>query len=89
MLLSNQLELREIDKQSIKIHTYLEIGACDERMMNLIKIGLSREAAKEVDDKLQGSVVVDNIYDLIELLDSGELDNVHPITRKEIKYISS
>ena len=34
LLLSNQLELREIDKQSIKIHTYLEIGACDERMMN-------------------------------------------------------
>ena len=89
LLLSNQLELREIDKQSIKIHTYLEIGACDERMMNLIKIGLSREAAKEVDDKLQGSVVVDNIYDLIELLDRGELDNVHPITKKEIKYISS
>lgn len=89
LLLSNQMQLKDISKTSVKIHTYLEIGACDDRMINLINLGLSREAAKEIDDKLENNVTVSDIYELVRLLENGDLENIHSITKKEIKYISN
>jgi len=89
LLLSNQMQLKDINKTTVKIHTYLEIGACDDRMINLINLGLSREAAKEIDDKLENNVIVSDIYELVRLLENGDLENIHSITKKEIKYISN
>ncbi|MCX0340171.1 DEAD/DEAH box helicase [Acinetobacter radioresistens] len=89
LLLTNQLQLKGINKTSVKIHTYLEIGACDDRMMSLINMGLSREAAKEIDEELPNEIVINNIYDLVRLIDSGNLDRIHNITKKEVKYISN
>lgn len=89
LLLSNQMQLKDINKTTVKIHTYLEIGACDDRMINLINLGLSREAAKEIDDKLENNVLVSDIYELVRLLENGDLENIHSITKKEIKYISN
>jgi len=89
LLLSNQMQLKDINKTSVKIHTYLEIGACDDRMINLINLGLSREAAKEIDEKLPNNITVSDIYELISLLENGDLETIHSITKKEIKYISN
>lgn len=84
LLLTNAMTVKGINKVSVKIHTYLEIGACDDRMISLINMGLSRESAKEIDDKIDSILNIDSISDLASLLIMKKLDNVHPITKKEI-----
>ncbi len=88
LLLTNQMRLKSIQKASVKIHMYLEIGACDERMINLINFGLSRESAKEIDEKISHSREIRSISELALLLSAGELNNLHPITRKEIRTLT-
>lgn len=89
LLLTNQMRLKSIQKISVKIHMYLEIGACDERMINLINFGLSRETAKEIDEKISNKIEIRSIHELSMLLQSGILDNLHAITKKEIISIIS
>ncbi|WP_339367126.1 hypothetical protein [Vibrio sp. L85] len=76
------------DKTSVKLHTYLEIGACDENMVNLINMGLSREAANEIEDLLGSTSKIETIYQLLEMLDSKPLDNLHPVTKREIRTLA-
>lgn len=89
MLLTNKMETKGIDKVSVKLHTYLEIGACDNRMINLINLGLSREAAKEIQDSVSKDIDIKSIYDLINLLNEGVLSKTHPVTQKEVKFLLS
>ncbi|EWH08094.1 hypothetical protein DS2_19126 [Catenovulum agarivorans DS-2] len=88
VLLSNVIKLKKLDLNSIKLHTYIEIGASDERMIDLINIGLSREAAKEVNDKLSANVEIESLHGLLELLKTNKLNSLHPITRKEVLSMS-
>ncbi|HDY8065386.1 RNA helicase [Vibrio vulnificus] len=89
VLLTNSMKLKGIDKASVKLHTYLELGACDDRMINLINFGLSREAAKEIQESIPKSIEVKSIYDLLTLLERGLLSNTHPVTQKEVKFLLS
>lgn len=89
MLLTNTMKLKGIEKTSVKIHTYLELGACDDRMINLINLGLSREAAKEIQESIPKGVEIKSSYDLVALLNRGFLSNVHPVTLKEVKFLLS
>lgn len=89
LLLSNQMQLKDLKKNSVKIHTYLEIGACDNRMIILIKMGLSREAAKDIDEILPKNISINTFVELVDLLNNGMLEKIHTITKKEINYISS
>ncbi|WP_413112131.1 DEAD/DEAH box helicase [Thaumasiovibrio sp. DFM-14] len=89
LLLTNKMRQKSIDKTSVKLHNYLEIGACDEKMVSLINIGLSREAAKEVELCLPLEMVDISIYQLLAMLDSNQLDMLHPITQKEIRTLAS
>lgn len=84
VLLDNVLLDKEVDISNVKLHSFIEIGACDDRMINLINIGLSREAAKEIDANLSGSEKVSGSNELLELFHSGKLDGIHAITKKEL-----
>jgi len=88
VLLTNVISLKQLDITSIKLHSFIEIGASDDRMIELINIGLSREAAKEVNEKLAYNIDVDSLHRLLELLRSDVLVGLHPITRKEILSMS-
>ena len=57
-------------------------------MIELINIGLSREAAKEINEKLTDNIDVGSLHKLLELLNTDALADVHPITRKEILAMS-
>lgn len=87
VLLTNILATKGLEVQSIKLHYYIEIGACEERMIALINLGLSREAAKEIDGKLPKRIKMDNYNDLMTLKILGILDSLHPITVKELTYL--
>lgn len=84
VLLDSILIENGIDASNTKIHAYVEIGASEERMINLINIGLSREAAKDVDDNLPSEEEVQSSNDLRVLLNTGRLEKTHTITRKEL-----
>jgi len=88
LLLSNVIALRKLDLTTTKLHSYIEIGASDDRMMELINMGLSREAAKEVNEKLDKSLKVMSLNGLLKLLSNGELETIHAITKKEVLGLS-
>ncbi|EHY3151058.1 hypothetical protein K4C08_003399 [Escherichia coli] len=81
--------MKKSDAQSIKLHYYLEIGASDERMMSLINLGLSREASKEISDNTSKSRMYNGISDLIQLLNSSEINGIHRVIKKEIEHLLS
>lgn len=89
MLLTNKMKLKSVEKTSVKLHIYLELGACDDRMISLINFGLSREAAKEIQESLPKGIEIKSIYDLVALLDRGLLSKTHPVTQKEVKFLLS
>lgn len=84
VLLTNVLALKNIQISNTKLHSYIEIGASDDRMIALINMGLSREAAKDINDNLPSEVDVDSLNSLLGMLASGLLNRIHPITKKEL-----
>ena len=84
-LLTNILTLKGIDVSSTKLHSFIEIGACDERMISLINMGLSREAARDIIENVSLETEILSLNNLLTMLVNGELDRVHPITIKELK----
>lgn len=84
ILLNNVLIDRGVDLPNIKIHSFIEIGACEERMITLINMGLSREAAKEIDDNLSDKEKIESPKDLLWLNDTDKLTAIHAVTRKEL-----
>ncbi|MAF68668.1 MAG: RNA helicase [Micavibrio sp.] len=83
-LLNSVLSSKKLDVSNVKLHSYIEVGACDDRMINLINLGLSREAAKEIHEKLVHSENITTSSNLLQLYNSGKLENIHPITKKEV-----
>ncbi|EPX8935582.1 DEAD/DEAH box helicase [Morganella morganii] len=79
--------MKRSDVQSVKLHYFLEIGASDERMMDLLNLGLSREASKEIDDKVPSGVPIKNLADLIRLLNSESISRIHIVIKKEIEHL--
>jgi len=84
ILLANILVSKEIKLANVKLHSYIEVGASDDRMISLINLGLSREAAKEIHDELAKNQAVLTSNDLLQLNNSGSLDRIHAITKKEL-----
>lgn len=89
LLLTNAMKQKGIMRSSVKIHSYLEIGACEERMISLINMGLSRESAKEIDDTVDSKIKINSISELGSLLLNRKLDKIHAITKKEILSLIS
>ncbi|XBS69175.1 hypothetical protein ABK905_22345 [Acerihabitans sp. KWT182] len=86
-LLTNVLANKGLQNQSVKLHYFIEVGCCDERMINLINMGLTRETAKEIEDKLHGDHNPISFADLLRLYNEGKLDTLHPVTKKELLYL--
>jgi hypothetical protein len=84
LLLNNVLAERGLELSKVKIHSYIEVGACDDRVISLINLGLSREAAIEIDGLLAQAIEITSHSDLIGLMDSDALSEIHNITRKEL-----
>lgn len=89
LLLTDVANLKGIDVPSVKLHYFLEIGASEERMMSLLNLGLSREAAKELHDKLPRGVDITSISDLERVLKNFGHSSLHAIMVKEIKHLIS
>lgn len=87
VLLKNIMTEKGLELFCVKLHSYIEIGACDERMVNLINIGLSRESAKEIDDNLASNIEVKSTRDLLKLYHSNNLDSIHAINKKELSEL--
>ncbi|MBU2878729.1 MULTISPECIES: DEAD/DEAH box helicase [Aliiglaciecola] len=88
VLLTNVIALKKLELSSTKLHTFIEIGASDDRVIELINIGLSREASKEINETLADNIEVGSLHKLLELLNNDVLAGIHPITRKEILSMS-
>lgn len=86
-LLSTILINKEIENPSVKLHAFMEIGASDDRMISLISLGVSREAALQVHEIVPPGVPIESSSDVARLLNSGALDQLHPVTRKEIMQL--
>lgn len=84
LLLNNVLAEKSLDLSNVKIHSYIEVGSCDERVISLINLGLSREAAIEIDGLLAQAIEVRNYSDLVKLMDSDALSGMHNVTKKEL-----
>lgn len=87
LLFTNVVQSRNVVIESVKLHGFIEAGGCDERFIQLVNIGLSRETAVEVHSKLQPDIQVPNFETLRSLYDGGGLSALHPITKKEIERL--
>ena len=83
-LLDIVITSRESELSNFRLHSFIEIGACDERMINLINLGLTRDAALEVEKVLGTNLTIQNASDLLRAYSEGDLEEVHPVIRKEI-----
>lgn len=86
-LLSTILQDKKLSRESVKLHAFIEVGACKERMINLINMGISREAAKEIDEILTEDVYITSAKDLLNLLYGGRLNTIHSVAQKEIQTL--
>jgi len=84
ILLDNVLLSRDLGLANVKLHSFIEIGACNERVINLINLGLSREAAIDIDDNVSGTESIASLKELLELHEKAKFGDVHPITEKEL-----
>ena len=84
ILLDSVLRDKGVEVANIKLHSFIEIGACDDRLINLINIGLSREAALDIESCLPANVSVSDSSDLMALFTTGNVSDIHPVTKKEL-----
>lgn len=89
ILLDTVLAGEGLELTNVRLHSFIEIGACDERMINLINIGLTRDAAKEIDKKLNTNITIQTSTDLLRRQSDGTLDDLHPIVKKEVAKLIS
>ncbi|WP_299938540.1 DEAD/DEAH box helicase [uncultured Pelagimonas sp.] len=87
LLLTSILIRKDLKFSNTKLHSFIEVGGCDERLISLINTGLSREAAIELHETLPRSVSVATLGDLLSILRSDGLGEIHPITKKEISHL--
>ncbi len=75
---------RKIDLQSVKIHSFIEVGGCEERIINLVNFGFSRETSLEIDRVLPKNVIINSVGVLRNLYNEKKLDELHVVTKREI-----
>ena len=78
---------RKMDLQSVKIHSFIEVGGCEDRIVSLVNFGFSRETALEIDRILPKEIYIKSVGALRELYNDKMLDKLHVITKREIKSL--
>lgn len=86
-LITDIIAIRKINISSIKIHSFIEVGGCDDRFINLVNYGFSRETALEMDRVLPKKIDIKSIEVLRGLYNDKYFDKLHVITKKEIKNL--
>ncbi|GAB5458318.1 MAG: DEAD/DEAH box helicase [Henriciella sp.] len=83
-LLATMLRNKDIENSSVKLHAYMETGATSDLAVSLVALGISREAAIQIQDLIPENPPIDSSADVERLVNSGALDDLHPVTKKEI-----
>ena len=86
-LISDVIGARKMDLPSVKIHSYIEVGGCEDRFISLVNFGLSRETSLEIDRVLPKKIAMKSVGVLRKLYDKKKLDKLHMVTKKEIKNL--
>ena len=86
-LITDIIGSRKMDLQSVKIHSFIEVGSCKDRVISLVNFGFSRETALEIDRVLQKEIDIKSIAVLRKLYEDKMLDKLHVITKREIKRL--
>jgi len=86
-LITDVIGIRKMNIQSVKLYSFIEVGGCDGRIVNLVNFGLSRETALEINRILPKDINVDSVGVLKKLYGDQKLDKLHVITQREIKKL--
>ncbi len=86
-ILSNIIFSRKLDLQTVKLHSYIEVGGCKERFIDLVRLGLSREASIEINKNLPSDVTLKSSFELKKAFDEKRLESLHPVIKKEINNL--
>ena len=84
-LITDIIGSRKIALQSVKIHSFIEVGGCEDRIISLVNFGFSRETALEIDRVLPKETEINDAGVLRKLYDDKMLDKLHVVTKREIK----
>ena len=76
-----------MDLKSVKIHSFIEVGGCEDRIVSLVNFGLSRETSLEIDRVLLEEIDTNSVGVLRKLYDEKKFDELHVVTKKEIKNL--
>lgn len=83
-IITDLIGTENVELKSMKIYSFIEVGGCDERMINLTNIGLSRETSIEIHKTLSERINIDTREDLKKVFDDGRLNHLHVIAKREI-----
>lgn len=86
-ILSYCYQQQNIEQKIEPIHLYLEMGACNQTMISLMGIGLSRPTAAAVEDKISNKQMDENeVYDWLKTnKDNLQTFKITGLTLDEIK----
>lgn len=86
-LITDIIGTRNANIQSVKIHSFIEVGGCDDRIIALVNFGFSRETALEINKILPKELDIKSVDALGKLYEDKKLDKLHTITKKEINRL--
>ena len=86
-IITDVIAAKQEELQSIKLYSYIEVGADDERVISLINMGLSRESALELNAVLPSGMEVNSISTLKRSYARLPSKSLHGITNKEIRRL--
>ncbi len=84
LILSEVISKRRSALSTVKLHTFIEIGGSEERIISLVNLGLSRETAIEIHSVLEPDVQIPSFKALKKLFKDEKLEQLHAVTKKEI-----
>ncbi len=88
-LITDILGEKASDLSQVKLYSYIEVGGCEDRVISLVNLGLSRETALEIHRVLPRDVVASSFETLRRLFGKGRLDTLHVVTMREIEDLIS
>jgi len=88
-LIVDVIAARQLDLQSVKMYSFVEVGGCQERIIDLVNLGLSRETSIEINQSLPKNIDVKSISELRRVFDNNMLNALHVITIREISKLIS
>ena len=86
-LITDVIGTRNMDLQSVKLYSFIEVGGYKDRIINLVNFGLSRETSLEIDRILPENIKIDSVEVLRKLYNTQRLDKLHVIIQREIKNL--